>query len=270
MGIEGDIVEENVVDEGAPSAATSNPITNPQIDESDEPEVKEEKPAEPAIPKGVQKRIDRAVRAKYEAEARTKMLEERLAALETRQQPPPRVQEDSEPTLDKFQNFDEYVSAKAEWIAARKIEQTLSEREKRQVAERDAADRQKTADSWGKRITQATAEMPDFEDVIASSDVPMTSAMQQTIMESDIGPRIAYYLAQNPDDAVKIAEMSPIRAIAALGRLEERLSQQPASKKVTSAPEPVKSLSGKASSKKNPADMSDAEYAKWRRSGKAA
>lgn len=258
MSTEGEMVEELVEESTAPESSNESP--------NDEPEVKEEKPAEPAIPKGVQKRIDRAVRAKYEAEARAKMLEERLSAIEQRQYQPAQQQrapDDSEPTLDKFQNFDEYVAAKAEWIAARKIEQTLTERDKRQEAAREAAERSKTADSWNKRITQATAEMPDFEDVIASSDVPMTSAMQQAIMESDVGPRLAYYLAQNPDEAIKIAEMSPSRAIATLGRLEERLSSTP-NKPVSSAPSPIKPVGSRATVGKDPDKMSTDEWLEWR------
>ena len=272
-----ELESELIVDEGAPAAEAerehkpTNPITDPSS-QLDEPEVKEEKPEEPAIPKGVQKRIDRAVRQKYEAEARTKMLEERLAALETRQQPQAQrpAYDDSEPTIDKFDNFDQYVAAKAEWIAERKINQTLTAREQQQQAAREAAERTKTADSWNKRNPQATVEMPDFEEVLASSDVPMTQPMQQAIMESDIGPKLAYYLATNPDEATDIAGMSPIGAIRALGRLEERLSSQKPVVKTTSAPPPITPVGTRATVKKDPNKMSDAEYAKWRKSGKAA
>lgn len=258
-----------------------NPITNPSPVDSPVPEVKKE--LEPApepkeehkddpIPKGVQKRIDRAVRQKYEAEARAKMLEERLERLERagQQQPQQRKNDDSAPTIDKFDNFDDYVAAKAEWIASRKINETLAEREKRQAEERAAAERQKTADSWSKRLAQATADedMPDFEDAIASSDVPMTQPMQQAIMESDIGPKLAYFLAKNPDEAEKIAAMSPIGSIRALGRIEERLENTKKQHVPTSAPEPIKPVSTRSVVSKDPGKMSDAEYAKWRAQGR--
>lgn len=278
MGIDADIVEDIVVDQGQPEAEAArnptNPITDPQSQIDAEEPAKDEKPAdtEPPIPKGVQKRIDRAVRQKYEAEARAKMLEERLARLEQQSAPQYRApqQDAGEPTIDKFENFDQYVAAKAEYIARKQIEATLSEREKRQMEAYEAAERQKTAESWHKRLVQATAEMPDFEDVLASSDVPMSPPMQQLIMESDVGPKLAYYLATHPDEASQIVSMPPIRMVAALGRIEERLQSQVVAKKPTSAPPPLKSVGGKASSKKSPADMTDAEYAKWRKSGKAA
>lgn len=274
MSIEGDIVVEPVVDEGTPSSNPTNPILNP------EPEVKDEAPDTPEkpepkvdpIPKGVQKRIDRAVREKYEAQARTKMLEERLAALEQQTRQPQQVQrtsDNSEPRIDNFENFDEYVAAKARWIAKQELETTLSEREKRQAAERETAARQQLADSWSKKIAQATADLPDFEDVLSSSDVPMTDAMHHAIMESDIGPKLAYHLASNPEEAYKIAQMPPMRAIAALGRLEERLETQKPVVKPTSAPPPIKAVGGQAKVSKDPGKMTDAEYAKWRQSGKS-
>lgn len=267
MSIEGEIVEELVVDEG--SGNQTNPITDTQQEVVEETPQVEVKPEEPPIPKGVQKRIDRAVRQKYEAEARTKMLEERLAYLEQRQnQPQQRPIDNSEPKIENFDNFDTYVAAKAEWIASKKIEETLTEREKKQQAERSNYERQQVQTTWAKRVSEATAEMPDFEEVIASSEVPMTEPMQSAIMESDIGPKLAYFLANNPDEAVRIANLPPISAIRALGRIEERLQTQPA-KKPTSAPEPIKPVGARATVKKSPGQMSDAEYAKWRKQGRA-
>ena len=272
-----DVVAETVVDDGQPSSNATNPITDPQSQIVDPPEVvADEKPAvekaEEPLPKGVQKRIDRAVRQKYEAEARAKMLEERVAAMEARQSVPQqqRQQDTGEPTIDKFDNFDEYVRAVADYRAEKKIEATLMEREKRQAAEREAAERKKTADSWQKRIAAATAEMPDFEEVLASSDVPMTAPMQQAIMESDIGPKLAYYLANNPNEAEQIAGMSPIGAIRTLGRIEERLASAKPEVKTTNAPPPIKPVGAKVAVTKDPGKMSDPEYEKWRKSGRAA
>ena len=259
-----EIEQEFVVDEGQ-AAAVDTQTADPVVETTTEEAPKVEKVEDP-IPKGVQKRIDRAVRQKYEAEARSKMLEERVAAMESRQYAPQQRQAvDSEPTIDKFDNFDQYVAAKAEYIAKKQIESTLSEREKRQSAEREATERTKTVDSWNKRIAAATAEMPDFEEVLASSDVPMTPPMQQAIMESDIGPKLAYYLANNPEEAEKIAGMSPIGAIRTLGRIEERLSNSKPAVKSTDAPPPIRATGSNATVTKDPHKMSDAEFAAWRK-----
>lgn len=277
MSIEGEIVQDVVVDQDAPAAESkaTNPILDgapTETEESVDTEVKKDE--EQPIPKGVQKRIDRAVRQKYEAEARTKMLEERLAQLEQRQtsQVPQQqaISGDKAPTLDQFDSFDDYVAAKAEWVAERKLEQVLTEREKRHQEERSAEYQRKVTEEWNKRITQATDEIPDFEDVVGAANVPMTNVMRDAIMESDVGPKVAYYLALNPEEAIRIAEMSPISAIRAMGRIEERLLAGGATaKKTTSAPPPVKSTTARATVKKDPGQMSDEEYMKWRKSGKA-
>ena len=268
-----DIVSEAVVEEGAPSSNATNPITDPKpepIGTKQEVATEETPPAEKVddpIPKGVQKRIDRAVRQKYEAEARAKMLEERVAAMEARQSAPQqqRQQDSGEPTIDKFDNFDEYVSAKAEYIASKKIESTLTEREQRQAAERAQAARQQTAEGWNKRV--AAADIPDFHDVVASSDVPMTQVMQQAIMESDLGPKLAYHLATNPEEAEKIARMTPIGAVRALTLIEEGFKKPVA---VSKATPPITPVGSKATSIKSLLDTKDYDEFTKRREAQIA
>mgnify|MGYP007100053525 CR=1 FL=1 len=281
-----DIVAEAVVDEGQaePSSNPTNPILNPRpepigtkpiaSDDDVAAEVKKEFSDEEAeaYSKKVQSRINKEIARRKSAEENLRRIEDRILTMEARQSAPQqqsRVAE-GEPTIDKFDNFDEYVAAKAEYIARKQIESTLTEREQRQQVEREAAERRKTADSWNKRIAAATAEMPDFEEVLASSDVPMTPPMQRAIMESDIGPKLAYYLANNPDEAEQIAGMSPIGAIRTLGRIEERLANAKPEVKTTNAPPPIKPVGAKAVVTKDPGKMSDAEYEKWRKSGRAA
>lgn len=222
-----------------------------------------EAPKEEALPKGVQRRIDRAVRQKYEAEARAKMLEERLSAVESRQaQQPQQQMAQGEPRLEDFDNFDAYIAAKAEFVADRKIQQTLAEREKRQEAERAQTARQQTVAGWNKRVAAAEGDLPDFHDVVSSSDVRMTPPMAGAIMESEHGPKLAYYLATHPDEADAISDMSPVAAVRALTRIEDKLISQPA--QVTKTPPPTSPVGVKAKATKDPADMSFEEFSKWR------
>ena len=293
MGLETEIVQDVVIEEGgAPETAKddkpynpTNPIfevkpeentakkeeakPEPKAEEQPKPEEKKEDP----IPKGVQKRIDRAVREKYEAQAEAKMLKERLDRIEqnlNQQQRVAKPIDNSEPRIDNFDDFDQYVAAKAEWIASKKINETLNERERRSAEERAAAAHYQAVDGWNQRLEKATAELPDFKEVIESSDVPMSDFMRDAIVESDLGPKVAYWLANNPEEAKKIASMSPLATVRAIGRIEERLeSQAKAPKKPTAAPAPLKPVGGKASVQKDPGQMSDAEYLEWRKKGRA-
>ena len=291
MGLETEIVQDVVIEEGGASEVAkddkpynpTNPIfevkpeedtakkeeakPEPKAEEQPKPEEKKEDP----IPKGVQKRIDRAVREKYEAQAEAKMLKERLDRIEQNiQERVAKPIDNSEPRIDNFDDFDQYVAAKAEWIASKKINETLDERERRSAEERAAAAHYQAVDGWNQRLEKATAELPDFKEVIESSDVPMSDFMRDAIIDSDLGPKVAYWLANNPDEAKKIASMSPLATVKAIGRIEERLeSLAKAPKKPTAAPAPLKSVGGKASVQKDPGQMSDSEYAEWRKKGRA-
>jgi hypothetical protein len=267
MDIETEVVIDAPVSESAAELEQerrpTNPITDPKPVVEAPPAVEAPEP----VPKGVQKRIDRAVRQKYEAEARTRVLEERVAAMEARQVGgPTRPAEPSEPTIDHFDNFDEYVAAKASYIAKQQIESTLTAREQAQAAERAAHSQREVAESWGRKLEQATVEMPDFEEVLGATDLPMTPVMRQAIMESDVGPKLAYYLATHPAEAVQIASMQGTGAVRTLGRIEERLEAARPTAKATNAPAPVVPVGARATVRKDPGKMSDAEYAKWRKS----
>ena len=269
-----DIVSEAVVEEGTPSSNATNPITDPKpepIGTKQEVATEETPPAEKVddpIPKGVQKRIDRAVRQKYEAEARAKMLEERVAAMEARQSAPQqqRQQVDGKPTIDMFDNFDDYIEAKADW----KFEQREKERLAKEEQKRIENEQRQIHAGWSKRIAATTAEMPDFEEVLSNSDIPMTKIMEYEIKRSEIGPKLAYYLATHPDEAEQLAEMEPEKVIRTLGRIEERLATAKPTVATTNAPPPLKPIGAKAVVSKDPGKMSDAEYEKWRKSGRAA
>jgi hypothetical protein len=88
--------------------------------------------------------------------------------------------------------------------------------------------------------------------------------MGQAIVESDFGTDSAYYLAQHPDEAKAIAQLSPIRQIAAIGKLEAKVTQ-PAARKTTEAPPPITPAGSKAKADKDPNQMTDAEFAAWRK-----
>lgn len=225
-------------------------------------EVKEVPKDEP-LPKGVQKRIDRAVRQKYEAEAKANILEERLRNLE-QQSYKPAQKEAGAPKLDQFDNIEDYVEAKAAWVADKRIEEKLSAREKVENEKNAQAAQSKSAESWQKRITSITAELPDYDDVVGSSDIVFKDpVIVSAIRESDVGPKIAYYLASHPDEAEDIAELTGIAAVRAIGRLEVKLQGKTVA--TTRTPAPISPVGQKAKVDKAPEEMSSKEFAQWRK-----
>ena len=223
-----------------------------------------ETPPSPPTAEELQKKFDRDAamqRRRYEKDLQAEReqrirLEERLAKSE-----PAKSSDPDMPTIDKFDNFDEYVTAKAEYIAS----QTLSKHEERQQQEKAKAAQQQTVEGWNKRV--ADADIPDFHDVLAASDVPMTSIMQQAIMESENGPKLAYHLATNPADAERIAGMTPIGAVRALTLIEEGLKKPVA---VSKATPPITPVGSKATSIKSLLDVKDYDEFTKRRAAQIA
>lgn len=269
QAVAGAVVEDSITETQDTTTQAATETQETKQPESDPAKTQADKEAKEKaeLQRGVQKRIDKITRARYEAEARARVLEERLNAIEARQHGQPQQQQrqaDAMPKIDDYNNFDEYVQAKAEYISDQRIEKTLAEREQRQQAERAQAERAKTVEQWQQRLEKATVEIPDFEEVLSSSAVPMTAIMQDAIMESEKGPQLAYYLANNADEASKIAGMSPRGAILALGRIEERLAN-PTANRTTSAPPPLTPIGSSGKVAKAPEEMSQAEFEKWRK-----
>lgn len=258
-----------------PTAPTVEPTAREEIDNAVQSqgqeapqevatEVKPDPPKEEPIPKGVQKRIDRAVRQKYEAEARANELERRIQQIEQQSRPPAQGKAEGEPRIDQFENIEDYVSAKAAFVADQRIQHTLTTRERAEAEQRAQAARQQSADNWNKRVQLATAELPDFDEVLASSDIRFNEpSVLASIQESDIGPKIAYYLATNPDEADEIAQLRGSAAIRAIGRIEAKLELGKAS--ITKTPPPIEPTGTKAKAVKSPDEMSDSEFSAWRK-----
>lgn len=217
------------------------------------------------IPKGVQKRIDRAIRRQYEAEAEAKYLREQIARQQVTAPPAPTVPEDVTPKLEDFQDYESYLKAAAKHEARQELQQQLSIHAKTAEQERAQAAQRQTADSWNKKVEAVTAELPDFADVVGSSSVPMPDHVKAVVMQSDAGPKLAYYLATHPDEAEQIASQHPLQAIRSLVRIEDKIQAEKSVKKATDAPAPITPVGTKAKSEKSPEDMSFNEFAEWRK-----
>lgn len=195
--------------------------------------------------------------AQREREAR-EALEARLAALENK--PAPQAQTvDQEPQPSQFNDAFEYAKALAEYTADKRIDEM-----KRQEAEAKVAqERQKVIETWASKVQAAKASLPDFDDIVASSDVVVNDDIRDAILESDVGPQILYHLAENDDVAKKIAGLSPKQALREIGKLEARFEAketktQSAPTVRSKAPAPIQPLRGSS-----PADVPLSSNGDW-------
>jgi hypothetical protein len=239
--------------------------TTPAPETSATPEQQEAKPDtqeeadKHTLPRGVQKRIDRLTRDKYRLQAELEVVRKQAPQPEPQQKP-----ETGEPKADQFKSYEEYLDARAEWKAERRVEKRLGEL--RETAQRQAgqAEQEKLQSQWEKRVSEALTTYDDFEEVALSPEVPISEPMMAAILRSPKGADVAYHLGKNHDLAAQIAALDPIGAAIRIGELAATLTR-PTPKKTTGAPPPINPVGGRASTSTDPAQMTDAEFAKWRR-----
>ena len=234
------------------------------VEERSEPEIEKEQEEKPKANPKLERRFSEITKqreqarqeAQREREAR-EALEARLAALE-KQYVPQAPKADEEPQPSQFNDAFEYAKALAEYTADKRIEEM-----KRQEAEaRVAQERQKVIDQWANKVQKAKEVLPDFDDIVASSDVVVNDDIRDAILESDVGPQILYHLAENEDVAKKIAGLSPKQALREIGKLEARFEAKetkPEPPVVRSkAPAPIQPLRGSS-----PADVPMSTNGDW-------
>ena len=232
--------------------------SEPEIEEKEQ----EEKPkANPKLERRfseiTKQREEARKEAQREREAR-EALEARLAALE-RQPAPQAPKVDEEPQPSQFNDAFEYAKALAEYTADKRI----AEMKQDEAKARQAQERQKVIETWASKVQQAKATLPDFDDIVASSDVVVNDDIRDAILESDVGPQILYHLAENEDVAKKIAGLSPKQALREIGKLEARFEVKetaPETKTIvrSKAPAPIQPLRGSS-----PADVPLSSNGEW-------
>jgi len=222
----------------------------------------------------LEKRFSELTKARKEAEAqlaeerKTKeSLEARLAALEGNQAPKQQEQESNQrPTPDNYKDAFEYAEALSSWSA----EQALIKREQ-EVKQKEAdAKRETVYKTWSQKLEATKAELPDYEDMVASSTVKVNDIVRDAILESDVGPRILYEIASDDDLAEKLTTMSLPSALKLIGKLEvqfERTDSKAEKKTVVAkskAPEPIRPLRSTGGLAEVATDGENISFQQWK------
>jgi len=231
----------------APSEAEES---EPEVEaEQSEPEVTDEKKQNPKLERRfstLSKARDQAkAEAQKEREAR-ETLEARVKELEGGAKPEVKSSADAKPKPEQFTDAFEYAEALSEYSA----EAALANRDKQDAEKRAAAEQAKLIKGWEARLKATKAEIPDFAEMVESSTVTVNDTIRDAILESDIGPRILYHLAENEEFALKLNEMPLITAIREIGKLEARLEKSAESAQSVTrskAPAPISPIRGAAS-----------------------
>lgn len=190
------------------NAAETAPASEPETPAA------EKKP----LPKGLKKRFSaltseiRELRAQLDAGKPAGG----AAATEPGVATPPKEQKPAEtgkPVAANFDSYEQYVEALTDW----KLEQ------------RDALRKQTEAQTSQQatvkaQVEAARARHADYDQVVTDK-VPVSAAMAEVMVASEQGAEIAYYLGQNPQEAARIAKLTPAQAGAALAKIEAQLEK---------------------------------------------
>jgi len=195
--------------------------------------------------------------------AENQRLAEQLQAVERNK---PKLDElGPKPDRSKYEDETEYLADLSAWKTEERILARQSKTHETDTSTARANAAEANAKLFRERAMALVDTYPDIEaKVFQDQTLPMSPVMAETLMASEKGPEVAYYLSSHRDEAQRIREMQPLAAAAALGRLEAKLSL-PKTRTETKAPPPPATVSG---SVRGPAkkldDMSMAEYRKAR------
>lgn len=129
-------------------------------------------------------------------------------------------------------------STDLESLAAKKAEEMIREREVK-------AKHAEVINAYHDREEEARDKYDDFEQVAYNPNLRVTGAMAQAIQVSDVGPDVAYWLGSNPKEADRISKLPELMQVKEIGKIEAKLSAEPAVKKVSSAPAPIAPISSR-------------------------
>lgn len=257
---------EQVVDTTVPdanAAPAAQPESSPgAVDTSDKAEPKKS---------GNQQRIDELTWHRRQAERRSRALESENAELRSqlanRQTPQPeqtKTGKRADKKLADFQYDEDAYQTYLDDFYGKHAEENVRERTEKDKAERSRKERMT---KFREREEAVRAEIEDYEDVAYSA--PINETVADLITDMEDGPQLLVYLGKNPSQAKRISSMSRELAAAQLVLLSDRLAterEQAKTPPVSKAPPPPPKIDAtEPSVSKDPKDMSDTEFAKWRK-----
>jgi len=216
----------------------------------DKPEPENDTSDKESKPNKLEKRFSEITQKQREAESkaqreadRADRAERELQELRSKSQPQDEIKEPDdlvEPDRSKYTDAFEYAKDLANFAAKNAIKQ-------RDIQDRQAKaneQRQVVVTNWQKQLEVARTEIPDFDEVLASTTAGVPDAVRDAIIELDVGAKVLYHLAENPEVADKLAAMPEAKAMLELGKLAAKFETPSESKaepvaKVSKAPPPI-------------------------------
>ncbi len=252
----GDLATPKPADDKKPEVPAETPVEPPAeepaepkeevLEEPSEPEEKtdeeleaktDEEPKPPKKKGGFQKKI---VKLEQEKEY---WRQEALRAQSTAKpaEPAGPVKDIStRPKASDFATHDEYIESLVEWKADQKIAAINTKRQQDEARSQV----QTKFQTHNARVEAFKESHEDFDETMENvSTIPMSLAVQESILDSDNGPEMMYALANDPKEFKRICSLPPFQAAREMGKLETKFiiskTSTPSETKASSKPKPI-------------------------------
>lgn len=253
--------EDNVI-------STTHPVEpkveEPKSDETSEPEQSEddESSKEAKNKSGWQKTKEQKERLKSENAA----LQEKIRQLEQGQVQ--KAPESTEPKEADYDNVIDFLKDHQKWVAKQEATSSVEDYKKSQLELQQQAQLAVKVQQTEERADIFAKDVPDYYekvDGLLESGLISQDLINATI-DYDTAPQIAYHLANHPADLIQVLSLKGPALKLALDTIDKHYkSTSQAAVKTTKAAPPINPI--KANSKgnsKDPTDMDQVEYEKWR------
>jgi hypothetical protein len=177
-----------------------------------------------------------------------------------RNQQKPTTEAPKPPKLEDFESIDDFVDAKLQYALKQGQEQEAQPAQQDQNV--DAVTFELNKDDL---YSNGIAKYADFNEVVGAEHVDITpymaNAIFETIEDADLQVDTAYYLGNNPKEAAKIAKLPPVRQIAEVVKVSNKITAKKTGKQkaVSKAPAPIEPVGGKKTTSAEIGDKEDFE-----------
>lgn len=269
-------IEESATSDEPKPSVKAEEIEGEAATPEEEPEIPGEKPKKKS---GVQERIDELTHDKGEL-ARERDYYRELV-LKAKEPETPAVETSPEPQYDDFDTVEAYTKAFVEW----KFKD--SEKNTAQISPKDLKESIKTELRMEQNIESKKNEgrnkYSDFDKIALNEDIKYSETMNELVLESSMTADLAYYFGVNPDEAIRVSELTPKLCAKEIGKIEAALEQAFAEaevhetqeevdlrekrereslKRISKTPVPIRVVGRSDSVRVDDEKLSTAEYAK--------
>lgn len=193
--------------------------------ESDDSQEVEAHEVEEPRKKPVEKRISELTRKRYEAEreaAYWKQQAEEKAKVQVAS-----TQEDQEPQIEAYADYDAYVRDLARFQARQIVREETRRIQEGQQAQQLEEENRKRVENARKAVNKAAEQHDDFYEAMeVVTAAPIPNIVSDAIMDSHMVADIIYHLGKHPEEVERITKLSPLAQIKEIGKIEDKITSR--------------------------------------------